>query len=288
MAVVAPETVGIKPIHEFDGVYDVWPRGDRPRAIRDCAPSSASASRARTASAPCGPSTRVCRLPAEFAFHGAAEASTRTSTSSTGWWSSSSRTSTGALRTLAWEPTIAEGPAEAPFYEQLLERYGELLAYKVFATFYNTVDEALAAPGSRRADVDYVCFDHLHVQDLRLMMGTTEPVGGRARAARAVLPQREVRLPAQGGRHVRVDPPDAVGLVRPGRHGRRARGQPRAARRRRRAREGRGDRCWTPGHTDGNHSLCVNTPDGIWVSSENGVAADNWHPHLSKIPSVRK
>ena len=45
---------------------------------------------------------------------------------------------------------------------------------------------------------------------------------------------------------------------------------------------------WTPGHTDGNHSLCINTEDGVWVSSENGVAADNWHPHLSKIPGVRK
>ena len=45
---------------------------------------------------------------------------------------------------------------------------------------------------------------------------------------------------------------------------------------------------WTPGHTDGNHSLCINTEGGVWVSSENGVAADNWHPHLSKIPGVRK
>ena len=44
----------------------------------------------------------------------------------------------------------------------------------------------------------------------------------------------------------------------------------------------------TPGHTDGNHSLCINTEGGVWVSSENGVAADNWHPHLSKIPGVRK
>jgi hypothetical protein len=44
---------------------------------------------------------------------------------------------------------------------------------------------------------------------------------------------------------------------------------------------------WTPGHTDGNQSLCINTPDGIWVSSENGVCADNWHPHLSKIPGVK-
>ena len=45
---------------------------------------------------------------------------------------------------------------------------------------------------------------------------------------------------------------------------------------------------WTPGHTDGNHSLCVNTSDGVWVSSENGVCADNWHPQQSKIPGVRK
>jgi len=28
------------------------------------------------------------------------------------------------------------------------------------------------------ADIDYVSFDHLHVQDLRLTMGTTNPVNG--------------------------------------------------------------------------------------------------------------
>lgn len=41
---------------------------------------------------------------------------------------------------------------------------------------------------------------------------------------------------------------------------------------------------WTPGHTDGNHSLVVNTPDGVWVSSENGISLDNWQPELSRIP----
>src|SRR5919108_85683 len=45
---------------------------------------------------------------------------------------------------------------------------------------------------------------------------------------------------------------------------------------------------WTPGHTDGNHSLVINTEEGVWVSSENGVAADSWHPHLSRIPGIRK
>ena len=33
----APEALGIRPFHEFDGVFDVWPRGDRPDAIRDAA-----------------------------------------------------------------------------------------------------------------------------------------------------------------------------------------------------------------------------------------------------------
>jgi hypothetical protein len=43
----------------------------------------------------------------------------------------------------------------------------------------------------------------------------------------------------------------------------------------------------TPGHTDGNHSLVVNTEEGVWVSSENGVSADSWHPQLSKIPGIK-
>ncbi|MDF3139802.1 MULTISPECIES: hypothetical protein [unclassified Streptomyces] len=44
---------------------------------------------------------------------------------------------------------------------------------------------------------------------------------------------------------------------------------------------------WTPGHIDGNHSLCLNTPDGVWVSSENGISADNWQPGQSRIPGIR-
>jgi hypothetical protein len=32
----------------------------------------------------------------------------------------------------------------------------------------------------------------------------------------------------------------------------------------------------------------LNTPDGVWVSSENGISADNWQPELSRIPGVRR
>src|SRR5436189_48023 len=53
----------------------------------------------------------------------------------------------GELKTLAWEPTIPEGSVGAPFYEQLLERYGETLAYKVFGKIFNSVDDGLRICG---------------------------------------------------------------------------------------------------------------------------------------------
>jgi hypothetical protein len=193
----------------------------------------------------------------------------------------------GEIKTLAWEPTVAEGPAEAPFYEQMIERTGEYLAYHVFGHIHNTVEQALAQIGLTPGDVDYVSFDHLHVQDLRLVMGTSVPPDGETvpRAplfpnAKFLFQRKEVDTfeslhPMQWAWYVEqgmdgiatdnlvlldgdVELGKGVALV------------------------------WTPGHTDGNHSLCINTPDGVWVSSENGVCADSWHPHLSRIPGVRK
>ena len=130
-------------------------------------------------------------------------------------------------------------------------------------------------------------FDHLHVQDMRILMGTTQPVEGELEPrapffpnAKFVCQRKEVdtfRSPhpmqwawyVPGGMDHVIE--DDLVLID-------------------------GDvelgvgvaLAWTPGHTDGNQSLVLNTEDGVWVSSENGVAADNWHPHLSKIPGVRK
>jgi hypothetical protein len=44
----------------------------------------------------------------------------------------------------------------------------------------------------------------------------------------------------------------------------------------------------TPGRTAGHQSLVLNTADGVWVVSGNGVAADCWQPLLSKLPGVRR
>ena len=193
----------------------------------------------------------------------------------------------GRLRTLAYEPTVAEGPAEAPFYEQMIARYGELLSYKVLATIYNSVEEALAKTGLQPKDVDFVSFDHLHVQDVRFVLGSTEPGRDGKGPIPPLFPNAKLITqrkewdtfkslhPMQWAWYVEqgIDgvPEENVILVDGD------------------VELGRGCALIaTPGHTDGNHSLCINTPEGVWLSSENGVCADNWHPLISRIPGVRK
>src|SRR5437660_7579613 len=176
-AIETPEKVGIKPFDEFSGVIDVWPRGDRPKAIREAA--------ARFRNRFATPENRVRAVetvdltaagyPTRFALAGAARGLNPFINIINRLVIVQFEDFEGRLRTLAWEPTIAEGAAEAPFYEQLLKRYGNFLSYRVFATFYNTVGEAVARCGIAPADVDFVSFDHLHVQDLRLIMGTRSP-----------------------------------------------------------------------------------------------------------------
>jgi hypothetical protein len=288
-AIETPEKLGINPREEFAGVDEVWPRGERLEAIRE----AAGRFRERFAT----PENRVRAVktvdlaaagyPTSFALAGAARGLNPYINIVNRLVVVQFDDFDGRLRTLAWEPTIAEGAAEAPFYAQLMRRYGEFLSYKVFATFYNTVAEAIAACGLTPADIDFVSFDHLHVQDLRLTMGTTAPVNGESEPrapffpnAKFVFQRREVDTfrsvhPMQWAWYVPGGMDDVVddnlvlidGDVELGKGVALVR---------------------TPGHTDGNHSLVLNTEDGVWVSSENGVCADSWHPRLSKIPGVRK
>ena len=188
---------------------------------------------------------------------------------------------------LCWEPTVPEGSSEAPFYAQLIERYGERLSRRCFSNEYNTVTSALARCGLAPEDMDYVSFDHLHVQDMRILWAprsrsraSCEPRAPFFPNAKFVRQRKEVDTfrsphPMQWAWYVPGGMDDVIeddlvlidGDVELGVGVALA---------------------WTPGHTDGNQSLVLNTDDGVWVSSENGVAADNWHPHLSKIPGLRK
>jgi hypothetical protein len=290
MAVIEnPRQLGLKPFHEFDEANATWPRGDRPTAIR----GAAAEFRARFAT----PENRVRAVrtvdiasagyPVKFAFGGAAIGANPYINIINRLQVVQFEDFEGRLRTLAYEPTVTEGPAEAPFYQQMIERYGEFLSYKVLAKIWNTVESALAIAGLRPEDVDYVSFDHLHVQDVRFVLGTTEPMAGESAPRPPLFPNAKLIAqrkewdtfaslhPMQWAWYVAEGikdvPTDNVVLVDGD------------------VELGKGTALvWTPGHTDGNHSLCINTPDGIWLSSENGVCADNWHPQFSKIPGVRK
>jgi len=279
---------GLRPAEEFTEAQATWPRGDRPAALR----AAAAAFRARFRVGGEVHAVRTVDLvsaayPAQFAFHGAAKGLNPYVSIVNRLVVVQFDDFEGARRTLVWEPTVPEGSAEAPFYAQLIERYGDWAADKLASHQFHTVTSALESLGLAPAGVDFVSFDHLHVQDLRLLMGTTEPVQGENEPrepffpnARFIFQAREVDTfrsvhPTQwawyvpgGMDHVREDNLVLVdGDVELG---------PGVA------------LLFTPGHTDGNQSLCLNTPDGLWVTSENGVASDSWHPHLSKIPGVRK
>ncbi len=288
-ATVSPKKLGIRPFDDFAEVDQVWPRGDRLDAVRE----AATRFRERFAT----PDNRIdavqtvdlasAAYPTKFALAGAAKGLNPYINIINRLVIVQFEDFDGKLRTLAWEPTIAEGAAEAPFYDQLLHRYGEFLSYKVFATFSHTVAEAVAVCGLTPADIDYVSFDHLHVQDLRLTMGTTKPINGEPEPrapffpnAKFLFQRKEVDTfraihPMQWAWYVPGGMDDVIednmvlldGDVELGKgvallH--------------------------TPGHTDGNHSLVINTPEGVYVSSENGVSADSWQPSLSKIPGVKK
>jgi hypothetical protein len=287
------ESIGARPIPEFAGVAGVWPRGARLEAVRTATVAfrerflAGGRIRALETHA-----IAAASYPTRFALHGAAIAPT------VPYVLLVSRLLivqyedfAGQARTLLWEPTIPVGAAEAPFHAQLEDRVarlpgGKYLSQNVFAKQYATLEHALATAGVDPADIDFVCFGHLQAQDPRLLIGTTQPWADEPapRApmfprARLIVQRREAATfesvhPMQWAWYVDGGMDDivesSVVLVD-------------------------GDLelgagvCLlaTPGNTDGNQTLALNTPEGAWVASHNGVALDNWQPQLSKIPGVR-
>jgi hypothetical protein len=186
----------------------------------------------------------------------------------------------GVLRTLLVNPSDYERSLAAPFFAKQVEMFGEVLSRRVFSQRHGTIEGSLAAAGIRPRDVDWITYDHLHVQDVRRLLGgdgVSEPLLPNAK----LLAQREeLRIfddlhPLQrlwyvqdGLRGVdprRIVPLDGDVLLGPG-----------VALVR------------TPGHTAGNHTIVLHTNDGMWTISENGVAVDCYAPYASSIPGVRR
>jgi hypothetical protein len=282
------QATGLRPIPEFEGVHDVWPRGDRLAAVRD------AAARYRERFVSQGQVRAIKSIdlvaapyPARFAFQGYSINVNPFITIINRMMVIQFEGFDGKLKTLVWEPTVADGSAEAPFYHKIRDLGDTLRAGKLFAKYYNDPDKVLSNLGLTNEDVDYVSFDHLHVQDVRMIMGSTEPIEGEDKPRDPVFPNAKLLVHRKElGTFESLHPMQWAWYVESG-----MRGVPAE-----RLEIFDGDvelgvgvsLLWTPGHTDGNHSLCVNTPDGVWVCSENGMAADSWQPELSKIPGVKQ
>src|SRR5436189_5623719 len=105
---VKVEQLGLRPFHEFDQANETWPRGDRPRAIRE----AATEFRARFAT----PENRVRGMrtidiasapyPLKFAFGGAAIGANPYINIINRLQVAQFQDFEGRLRVLAYEPTV--------------------------------------------------------------------------------------------------------------------------------------------------------------------------------------
>jgi hypothetical protein len=180
----------------------------------------------------------------------------------------------GELRNLLMNPSDIEAARATPFFARLQHKFGDRVT-ELLQTKYDPLDVQLATLGLSPSHIHYIAFDHFHTQDLRNLLGTTDGRSPRFPNAKLLAPRVEWAdwedlHPMQrawfvaDGKHkvctenvVLTDADLMLGngvmLLR------------------------------TPGHTSGNQTLFLNTSEGIWGTSENGTAADNWSPQDSKI-----
>ncbi len=191
-------------------------------------------------------------------------------------------------RTLLWGAGDHERAVSTPFAVRLRARLA--LPDRLVLTTRGTVLGHLRALGIDPLDVDYVAFDTLQVRDVRRLLGTTRPApdldapdaplrGWFPNASLVVSVAEWAALhalhPIQAAWYEpatfaaldpdRITPVSGDVLLGPG-----------------------VALLATPGHTAGSVSLALNTDDGIWVSSSNGIAADAYAPRVSRIPGLRR
>ncbi|MFE3544092.1 hypothetical protein ACFXK0_14110 [Nocardia sp. NPDC059177] len=278
----------VRPIPEFEGVHDVWPRGKRLEAVREAALTYRERFlKQGQVKAIKSFDIAAAPYPARFAFQGYSVNVNPMISIINRMFVIQFEGFDGKLKTLVWEPTVAAGSAEAPFYHKLQAFSQKLRAESLFVKYYNDPDTVLPKLGLRNEDVDYISFDHLHVQDVRMIMGSDEVIEGETEPRQPLFPNAKLLVHRRElGTFESMHPMQWAWYVDGGMDG--------VPQERLETFEGDVELgvgvslLWTPGHTDGNHSLVVNTPDGVWVSSENGMAADSWQPELSKIPGVRQ
>jgi hypothetical protein len=200
----------------------------------------------------------------------------------------------GVRRTMLVEPTDSRLAENTPFFRALSDRFGPRIR-DLSVIWGRTVREHLAGLGIAPEQVDYITFDHLHVQDLRPHLGTTVPQPDLARAGKA--PADRPLDPMFPNAKLLVMRPewDQLDELHPLQ---RRFFQPNTYR------ELRTDNVvcldgdvmlgpgvallFTPGHTIGNETVVLHTDTGIWTQSENGVHPECYQPERSRIPGLAR
>ena len=194
----------------------------------------------------------------------------------------------GRARTMLFEPSDVELGRNTPFFAQLTAKTPKQFE-QFFVKPHGDVLGHLRSVGIKAAEVDYITFDHLHTQDVRRWIGTTDPQPDISpnRPLEAIFPNARLIVqrseleslkelhPLQQAwyqpetyRHLRPEAILAIdGDVQLG---------PGLA------------LLATPGHSIGNHTLVLNTNSGIWASSENVIATECLTPEISRIPGVAR
>lgn len=184
-------------------------------------------------------------------------------------------------KTILVSPSDVQRNAETPFFKRLAESFGPFreIGTKLIGPEIATVEQVLSEAGVGPELIDYIAYDHLHTQDVRRWLGTGGSPGLFPRAkllvmrqewesTRGLLPQqREWYCPSgMDG----ISPDRVVFLEGDVMIGKRF------------------AILATPGHTEGNMSFVARTPEGLMVTSENGVGPDSYAPLHSRIPGLRK
>ncbi len=275
------EAPGLRPISHFDGARDASTPMDRLREVRRRAEGFREEMLA-------GPQVRSYRsfglvrvpYPTRFGLRNACSVPTPYLHILNRLFIIQFDTPEG-LKTLLVSPSDAQGNAETPFFKRLADGMGPLkgVGRRVIAPELATVEQCLAQAGVRPEQVDYLTYDHLHTQDLRKWLGSADRPGLFPNAkllvmrrewdiARGHLPWLRDWYHPRGTDGV---PPERVVLL----DGDVMLGDSVALLR-------------TPGHTEGNHSIVAHTPEGLMVTSENGIAPEAYAPLASEIPGVRR
>lgn len=185
----------------------------------------------------------------------------------------------GEVKNFLFNPYFPELSAKAPFYVQLRKSVPSVIPTSFVAKIYKSVIDQLKEMGLKPEDIDFISYDHLHVQDMRPLMGTKDmpPLFPNAifvfpksewQSVEYLHPAVQAWYVPNGFEGVLKDKLylyEGDLLIAPG-----------------------VALIHTPGHTPGNHSLYLNTPEGTFTISENGVGPDGYCPDKSSIDSVRK